>query len=71
MICDINVPSKTAGEVYFYMPADTYGSEPFRADVFTANCSYSNSDGGFRLGLNFRRISQQAVSTLTQFLDRR
>ncbi len=71
VICDINLPPRKNGEVYFYMPITAFESEPFRAEVTLTNSAYSHSDGGFRIGLNFRKMSQRALTTLTSFLDRR
>ncbi|NNM52161.1 MAG: PilZ domain-containing protein [Pseudomonadales bacterium] len=68
VVTEINLPPKKVGEIYFYMPLSLADSPPFRAQTITLHGAYSHSDGGFRLGLKFQRMSKQSLSILSQFL---
>ena len=46
------------------LPARPSGSVVFEASAVTKNCTFSNSDDGFRLGLEFESLSAAAMDAL-------
>lgn len=64
VVCDLNLPVGTALAVRMKLPARPSGSVVFEASAVTKNCTFSNSDDGFRLGLEFESLSAAAMDAL-------
>lgn len=68
VVTDINPPIGFELTIRMSMPARPKGSKVFEARASVANCILAGGDGGFRVGLQFKPLTPEAVLALKGLL---
>jgi hypothetical protein len=64
VVCDMNLIVGTLVSIRMNLSSNLPGGAVFEATATVSNCTLSNKDGGFRLGLQFNPLSAAAASAL-------
>jgi hypothetical protein len=64
VVCDLNLIVGAVVSIRMNLPSNSPVGAVFEATATVANCTLSNKDGGFRLGLQFNPLSAAAASAL-------
>lgn len=72
VISDSNIPAKKSFQLEFnILVRKTSAMAGFRAPVVVTHVSFSNSEGGFRIGLQFLNLTDLQRHLIVQYLDLR
>lgn len=70
VISDANIPVKTIFQLEFnILVRKTSTLAGFRAAAIVTHVSFSNADGGFRVGLQFTSLSDTQKQLIVQYMD--
>lgn len=68
VVSDLNMPVGSVVTLRMNIPARPSGSALFEAKATVANCTLAARNSGFRLGLEFRPLSDDALTALQGIL---
>lgn len=68
IVADINPPYGSTFKVRVLLPTRPRGAGIFEAEVRAVNSIYTSRDGGFRIGVQFVKVSPEAEDVLNRFL---
>lgn len=69
LVASLNMPPKVVGTIQFGLPAKSGGFKGVESRAVVALCIFSNSEDGFKIGLQFAGLPAPAATVITQFLN--
>lgn len=69
VVASVNPKPNTTYIVYFNIPIKPFGRITAEAQAMVVHSIFSSSESGFRIGLQFNKLSPEAYAAITQFVN--